>query len=295
MTIPRRAHLLWAVCIFILLAACGDDDPQQTATPAPTLTLFPATATATPAPPTETPLPQETVNPLGVLPPTPTFAAPRGLPNEASRAIDAAFADAEARFELTRDDLNLLGIKVVTWRVPDLVCQNDPLGYGALAADRNAGLPGFRLVLGDESPSVYVYFADFRGNAIYCPNANLLDTRGTALHADPLGAELAALARLEFANRLNVPVDAVRVVDMLNITWLDSSLGCPQPDSNPTAQNSPGYRIALDYRGDIAVYHADFRAVTFCPDGRELLPRPFEATPTPTITPTPEPTAIPES
>lgn len=287
---PHRAHLLWVACLFMLLSAC-DSDPQPTATIAATVTLIPSTVTFTPQPPTATATPEEIVSPLDVLPPTATFIAPRGLPDEANRVINAAFADAESRFDLPRDELSLLGLKIVSWRIPELTCQNTPLQADALAVDRNAGLPGFRLILGDDSPRALVYFADLAGEVIYCEDANLLDENGTALHADPLGAELAEIARDELARRLDVPGGAIRVVDTLNINWLDSSLGCPQEDGNPTAQNTPGYRIALDYGGAISIYHADFRGVSFCPDGRELLPHPFQATPTPS----PSPTATPES
>ena len=286
------SRLLWAVCFFVLLAAC-DSDSQPTTTTAPTLTLIPSTATFTPLPPSATPTPEATINPLGVLPPTATFVVPRSLPDEANRVISAAFDDAEERFDLPRDELGLLGLKIVSWRDPELTCQNTPLGFGTLAEDRNAGLPGFRLILGDESPRALVYFADLAGAVIYCEDVNLLDVGGTALYADPLGGELAELAREALARRLDVPGAAIRVVDTLNITWLDSSLGCPQEDSNPTAQRIPGYRIALDYNGASYVYHADAQGVNFCPSEREVLPRPFEATPLPTLTVTPGPTAIP--
>jgi hypothetical protein len=240
-------------------------------------------------PPSDTPTPAATVDPLDALPPTPTFTAPPGLPDEANRAIDLAISDATDRFELARDELSVLGLKIVTWRIPALTCNNNPLGYGALATERNAGLPGFRLILGDESPRALVYFTDLGGEVIYCPNANLLDERGTALYADPSAREFAELALTDLSRRLNISPNAIRAVDTLTLTWLDSSLGCPQADSNPTAQQTPGYRIVLAFRANIYIYHTNDLSVTPCPQEREILPRPFQATPTPA------PTAIPES
>lgn len=283
-----RIAYIWILLIGILwvllLAACGDRQVEQE-TPLPTFTLIPPTATPTGLPPTSTPTPQPTpTHPLAVLPPQPTIPLPQILSAEITAIVEAALADAEAYLELPAESLHLLGLKAMRWVLPELDC--DDAGMDALATLFEAGAAGYRVIVGDEGRDLaLVYHADSQGNLLRCEGANLLDQHGTPLYADFLAEEVAGMAREDLARRLAVPAAGIRAVDVLTVTWTDTSLGCPQAGVDTLARLTPGYRILLEYDGQYYPYHADFFGVQFCPLEREKLPPPFDPTPMPQAAP----------
>lgn len=67
---------------------------------------------------------------------------------------------------------------------------------------------------------------------------------------------MAAPAIEDLAGRLGVPVEAVEVVDAVEIEWPDASLGCPAPDFAYAQVLTDGTQLTLqvgdqtyDYRG----------------------------------------------
>jgi hypothetical protein len=63
-------------------------------------------------------------------------------------------------------------------------------------------------------------------------------------------------AVLDLADRLGVPPEQVAVVSVEEVTWNDSSLGCPSPGKMYAQMLSPGQRIELEHGGR----HYDYRA-----------------------------------
>jgi hypothetical protein len=64
------------------------------------------------------------------------------------------------------------------------------------------------------------------------------------------------LARADLAGRLGVPVDEVTLVSATEVTWRDSSLGCPQPGMNYAQVLTDGSRIVLAVGGKQDQYHS---------------------------------------
>lgn len=69
------------------------------------------------------------------------------------------------------------------------------------------------------------------------------------------------LAKEDLARRLNLPLDAttmeqIVVVSAEEVTWPDTSLGCPQPGRMYTQILTPGYKIVLREEGKSYSYHA---------------------------------------
>ena len=68
-------------------------------------------------------------------------------------------------------------------------------------------------------------------------------------------AVLAAVSDL--SERLGVAADDVKVVEVEPVIWRDASLGCPQPGMVYIQILSPGYRVELEVKGSVYVYHTD--------------------------------------
>ena len=63
-------------------------------------------------------------------------------------------------------------------------------------------------------------------------------------------------ARADLAGRLDVPVQEVTVVERVEKTWPDGSLGCPQPGMNYTQALVEGSLLVLEVDGKRYNYHA---------------------------------------
>lgn len=71
----------------------------------------------------------------------------------------------------------------------------------------------------------------------------------------PMDTPAVQAARTEFATSLGIPLGAVQVVSVQEVTWNDGALGCPQPGQSYIQVLTPGYRIVLEAQGQRAEYH----------------------------------------
>jgi hypothetical protein len=75
------------------------------------------------------------------------------------------------------------------------------------------------------------------------------------------------------AQRTGIAVARLRLVAVERVTWLDGSLGCPEPDLMYAQALVPGYRIRIDAGGKALDYHADLHgALLLCPPERAVPP-----------------------
>ena len=70
-------------------------------------------------------------------------------------------------------------------------------------------------------------------------------------------------AKADLAERLGVPVDDVTVVSSEEVTWPDSSLGCPQPGMMYAQVLTEGSRILLSAGGRTYEYHSGGQRAPF--------------------------------
>jgi hypothetical protein len=69
----------------------------------------------------------------------------------------------------------------------------------------------------------------------------------------------------DLVERAGVPADAITVVSSENVTWRDSSLGCPQKGMQYMQVLTEGVRIVLEADGQRYEYHGGGRrAVFYC-------------------------------
>lgn len=72
-------------------------------------------------------------------------------------------------------------------------------------------------------------------------------------------------AKKELAKKLAVSERAISLVgEVEEVTWPDSSLGCPEPGMMYAQVLTPGYRFKLQSGGKIFEYHAGKGAVKLC-------------------------------
>jgi hypothetical protein len=77
------------------------------------------------------------------------------------------------------------------------------------------------------------------------------------------------LAGEDLAERLNIDISEVTLVEVIAQEWPDSSLGCPDPNFMYLTVITPGFQILLEAQGQSYTYHTDMvQNVVLCVDGR---------------------------
>lgn len=72
-------------------------------------------------------------------------------------------------------------------------------------------------------------------------------------------------AKADLAQRLNVSLDSISVLDHVEKTWRDGSLGCPRPGMSYKQVLIPGSQLVLGVDGQRYYYHAGgHRDYFFC-------------------------------
>jgi PBP1b-binding outer membrane lipoprotein LpoB len=70
------------------------------------------------------------------------------------------------------------------------------------------------------------------------------------------------------AERLDIDISEVTLVESLAQDWPDAGLGCPAPDAIYAAVITPGFQITLEAQGENFIYHTDTaETVVLCIDG----------------------------
>lgn len=83
--------------------------------------------------------------------------------------------------------------------------------------------------------------------------------------SDPELQKLIETTVQDLAKRLSVSEDQIELKEATEVTWPDSSLGCPNPGSFYTQALTPGYLIRLQNRDTTFEYHTDKRGlVIYC-------------------------------
>lgn len=59
----------------------------------------------------------------------------------------------------------------------------------------------------------------------------------------------------DLSRRLNMSEAEIEIVEVVPVTWSDSSLGCPQPDGMYLQVLTEGYRVTLKAAGKTYAYH----------------------------------------
>lgn len=72
-------------------------------------------------------------------------------------------------------------------------------------------------------------------------------------------------AKTDLAQRLSISITLIRFIEVDEVTWPDSSLGCPQDGMAYAQVLTPGYLIRLEYSNNQYEYHSGKGAeVIYC-------------------------------
>jgi len=75
--------------------------------------------------------------------------------------------------------------------------------------------------------------------------------------ADPISQRLIEKAKADLAQRLSISAPQISLVEVAQVEWSDSSLGCPQPGMDYLQVITPGYLIRLEAAGQEYEYHSN--------------------------------------
>ncbi|MAS36152.1 MAG: hypothetical protein CL610_19255 [Anaerolineaceae bacterium] len=248
----------------LALVGCAS---AATGTPLPTLTLIPPTATYTPTPVTPTATRVGLPGPADLFTATPEAAAlvmPVGVQPLLERALD----DLAERQSVDAADIQVVRLETAVWTTLDFDC-----GDADSAELANLEIDGYRIVL-DVEGEAFEYHADTRATVRLCESVDTAaaEAEDLLLELDPVAADTVALAQRNLANRLDLPVRRIRVVDVMPVLWPDNSLGCPQPNQTYTPIAAAGYRIVLSAGDETYIFHSDSIQVIACSAENEVLP-----------------------
>jgi hypothetical protein len=258
----RRWVALWIVALG--LYACA---PSLSPTALPTQPLIPPTITDTPVPVTPSATPPPLPAPEDLLTAVPTESTVL-IPVGAQPLVQLSLSDLSEALGVDQERVQLVRLEAVTWDNVDLGCGDDRMPQATSLA-----INGFRVVLAVDGID-YEYHTDGQSRVRLCPQngAVIGASVETLILADPIAAELVALAQRRLARDLDLPARRIRLVDVSPVHWTDSSLGCPLPDANYAPGQYDGYRIVLEAGDKEYIYHSDFDRVQPCDASAEVMP-----------------------
>ena len=88
---------------------------------------------------------------------------------------------------------------------------------------------------------------------------------------------LVKLAMEDLAERLGLDLEPITLKSLTNVTWLDMSMGYPQPGRKVAPGYVPGFQIILTHAGKDYDYHSGFGRVVYVPEGKGQPPLPADA------------------
>ena len=90
-----------------------------------------------------------------------------------------------------------------------------------------------------------------------------------------LKRQIVKQARADLSKRLSVEVDQIKLLEVREITWPDSSLGCPQPEKDYNQVSQDGLLIRLEVGGRMYFYHSGESQDPFlCEKTSQVVPHP---------------------
>jgi len=75
--------------------------------------------------------------------------------------------------------------------------------------------------------------------------------------ADPGLQSLVETAKADLAQRLSLPPSQINLMEITEVEWSDSSLGCQQPGMDYLQVITPGYLILLEVNAQTYEYHSN--------------------------------------
>lgn len=170
-------------------------------------------------------------------------------PAEARPLIEAAVADLRTVARSAGTEVEVLSVEAVEWPDGCLGCPQE----GEMCV--MAITPGYRILL-ELDGRTYEYRTS-HDSVRYCP-AEDAET-GVDEEANEVNQTDALVEGVtdDLAKRLDIESVEIQVVQVEEVQWRDSSLGCPQEGEMYLQVITPGFRIVLEAQGQQYEYHTD--------------------------------------
>ena len=198
-------------------------------------------------------------------------------PPEAEAVVKLAADDLTQRLSLAPGAIQLVSVEAVEWSDASLGCPQPGMMYAQVIT------PGYLLVM-EAGGEQYTYHTDMDRFVVLCEEGS--ETSGTTSGATPPGepaisepqdpflSEMVAQAKQDLANRLSVELDRINLLEVREVTWPDSSLGCPQPGMAYAQAPQEGLLIRLGVDKDMYFYHSGEAQVPFlCEGTSQVVPK----------------------
>jgi hypothetical protein len=126
--------------------------------------------------------------------------------------------------------------------------------------------PGFLLIFSADAKTYAVHTGGSEQLMILCEDgqptnlnsqASAPATPADAVQTSPATQPLVDMAREALANEVGIDMATIKLTQIEQVEWRDSSLGCPKPNMNYLQVITPGYRIVLEAQGRSYHYHTD--------------------------------------
>jgi hypothetical protein len=198
-------------------------------------------------------------------------------PADVKTVLQLAIEDLAGRLGLSPEAIQLVSVEPVEWSDASLGCPQPGIMYAQVIT------PGYHVVL-EAGGQQYTYHTDAGRVVVLCEDES--GTSGSASGAAPSGeptvseprdpflSEMVTKAKEDLSNRLSVAVDQINLLEVRQVTWPDSSLGCPQPGVTYTQAPQEGLLIRLGVDRDMYFYHSGEAGVPFlCEATSQIVPK----------------------
>lgn len=265
---------MWFFSALIFIGALVACSPVQTPVAVATSTVIASTATATATPNTPTSIPPASSTPITLSTQSSQAITPI-LDSTVEFEIDfteAIIDDLANILEISSNRIQLVSVEVGRWGQDSLGCDITQVIYDEMVINHALSekqVDGLRYILlvGD---ILYEYHTENTERYQRCLSQNIVS--GEVLVAvDPLAAETLRVVQMLLATELDLSSRRVQLVDMLPVTWTDTSLGCPQEGQTYTQVDIQGYHIVVSVADDRYIYHSDSNTAYPCPLDQSII------------------------
>ena len=198
-------------------------------------------------------------------------------PPEAGAVVKLAVDVLTQRLSLAPEAIQLVSVEAVEWSDASLGCPQPGMMYAQVIT------PGYLVVLEAEGEQ-YTYHTDMDRFAVLCEEGGETSgaTSGVAPPGepaisepqDPFLSEMVNKAKEDLADRLSVELDRINLLEVREVTWPDSSLGCPQPGMAYAQVPQEGLLIRLGVDKEMYFYHIGEAQVPFlCEATSQVVPK----------------------
>lgn len=114
-------------------------------------------------------------------------------------------------------------------------------------------------------------------NLLFCQEVKIVANETAKIKKQiSLERKKVRLAKKDLAHRLSIKVDQINLLEVRQVQWPDSSLGCPQPGKVYKQLPQDGLLIRLEVAGQMYFYHSGgTQAPFFCEQTSQVIPYPI--------------------